>query len=478
MRGRADGWSWAAIGIALVAAGIALASHEMWRDEWQAWLLADSSRSLPDLLSNVGYEGHSPLWHVVLFGLSRVGSVELMRVLVAAVAVVSTAVVAWFGPFRSWQKPLFALGYFSAFEYLAVSRPYGLTALFLFTYAALTWSSERRHTAWRSILLVLLALTTVYGAMVALVLVGAAVVGRARGPVGIDLVPAAASVVGVVASLMLARPRSTTTGFYSSNRLVDPFLGLEPERLELRELVRALVPIPPLRSDGWWNDSIVDSPSGVVVGLFALGAVGLVALAIRRSPVALAMWGAAVGGFLLFGYVVYPGSIYHYGHVYLLAIAAIWVASSRGEAVDRRLVVALLAVQAVGGAAALALDATGPFSNGERVAAALDGREVVVVDPDWFGTTIAGERGSTVFMPASGEQRTYVRWDDERECLERHAPLCLERAEVLARAEAAGGDVLVLPIEARLPASAPFRLVEVFDGAATDEDFALYRRTG
>ena len=478
MRGRADGWSWVALGIALLAAGIALTTHEMWRDEWQAWLLAESSRSLPDLLENVRYEGHSPLWHVLLFGLSRVGPVELMRVLVAAVAVASTAVVAWCGPFRSWQKPLFALGYFSAFEYLAVSRPYGLTALLLFTYAALTWSSERPHTGWRSVLLVLLALTTVYGAMVALVLAGAAVVGRAKGAGGRDLLPAAAAAAGVVASLVLARPRSTTTGFYSSDRLLDPFLGVDPSRLELRELVRALVPIPPLRAEGWWNDSIVDSPSGVVVGLFALVAVGLVALAIRRSPVSLAMWAAGVGGFLLFGYVVYPGSIYHYGHVYLLAIAAIWLASSRGEAVDRRLVVALLGVQAVGGVAALALDAAGPFSNGERLAAALDDGGVVVVDPDWTGTTIAGERGGSVHMAASGEQRTYVRWDDVRECLERHAPLCLERSEVVARAERAGGDVLVLPAGARLPASAPFRLVEVFDGAATDEDFALYRRTG
>ncbi|MDQ3384510.1 MAG: hypothetical protein M3503_00620 [Actinomycetota bacterium] len=477
MRGRGDGWSWAAVGIALVAAGVALTTHEMWRDEWQAWLLADSSRSLPDLLANVRHEGHSPLWHVLLFGLSRIGPVELMRVLVAAVAVASTAVVAWCGPFRSWQKPLFALGYFSAFEYLAVSRPYGLTALFLFTYAALTWSSERRHVAWRSILLVLLALTTVYGAMVALVLAGAAVLGRGRRPAG-DLVPAGVAAVAVVASLVLARPRATTTGFYSSDRLLDPFLGVDPERLELRELVRALVPIPPLRSQGWWNDSLVDSPSGIVVGLFALVAVGIVTLAIRRSPVSLAMWAAGVGGFLLFGYVVYPGSIYHYGHVYLLAVAAIWLASSRGEVVDWRLVVALLGVQAVGGVAALALDATGPFSNGERLAAALDDAGVVVVDPDWFGTTIAGERGSSVFMAASGDQRTYVRWDDVRECLEQHAPLCLERAEVVARAEEAGGDVLVLPAHARLPASAPFRLVEVFDGAATDEDFALYRRTG
>ncbi len=467
------------MGVSATAAVVALATHEMWRDEWQAWLLADNSSSLRQLLSDVRHEGHSPLWHVLLFGLSRIGSVELMRLLVAAVAVASTAVVAWFGPFRSWQKPVFALGYFSAFEYLAVSRPYGLSALLAFTYAALSWSSNRDHTGWRAVLLVLLALTSVYGAMLALVLGAAAVLERWPRRPPSALVPAAAAAAGVGLSLVLARPRATTTGFFSSSPLLNPFLGLDPDRIDLRQVVRALVPVPPLRHDGWWDNSVVDSPSGVVVGLFAAVAIGIVALGLRRSPVSVAMWVAGVAGFLVFGYVVYTGSIYHYGHLYVLAVAAIWAGSSRaGAAVDQRMVVALLGVQALGGVAALALDATGPFSNGEQVAAVVDGEEVVVVDPDWFGATVAGERGSSVLMAASNEQRTFVRWNEGRECREGAAPLCLDLDEVLARADRAGADVLVLPPEVRLPPSAPWRLLEVLDGAATDEDFAVHRRTG
>jgi len=479
VRGRGDRWSWGAVGISLCVAVVALTTHEMWRDEWQAWLLADGSASLSELLSNVRDEGHSPLWHILLFGLSRVGPVELMRLLVAAVAVASTAIVTWCGPFRTWQKPVFALGYFSAFEYLAVSRPYGLTALFAFTYAALAWSSTRSHTAWRAVLLVLLALTSVYGAMLALVLGAAAVLERWPERRRSALVPAGAAVAGVALSLLLARPRATTTGFFSTDPLLNPFLGLDPDRVDLRQLVRALVPIPPLRHDGWWDNSVVDSPNGIVVALFAGIAVGIVALGLRRSPVSLAMWITGVVGFLLFGYVMYSGSIYHYGHLYLLAVAAIWFASSRvGEAVDQRMVIALLGVQALGGVAAIALDATGPFSNGERVAAVVQPGELVVVDPDWFGATIAGESGSGVFMVTSEERRSFVRWNEARECEERSAPLCLDLQNVLGRAERAGADVLVLPLDVRLPHTEPWQLFEVFSGAATDEDFAVYRHTG
>jgi hypothetical protein len=179
------------------------------------------------------------------------------------------------------------------------------------------------------------------------------------------------------------------------------------------------------------------------------------------------MWAAGIAGFLAFGYVVYTGSIYHYGHLYVLAVAAIWLASTRaGAAVDQRMVVGLLGVQALGGLAAIALDATGPFSNGERVAAFVDREELVVVDPDWSGATVAGERGGTVFMVTSNQQRSFVRWSEARECNESAEPLCLDLDEVLARAERAEADVLVLPPEVRLPPSAPWRRVEVFDGAA------------
>lgn len=475
--GREGRWSWAAVGVSLAATALALVFHEPWRDEWQAWLLAENSSSLRDLLADVRREGHPPLWHILLFGLSRVGPVELMRVLTGAAAIASTAVVARYGPFRTWQKPLFALGYFSAFEYLAISRPYALAMLLVFSYAALSWSSTRDHTVSRSVLIALLTLTSIYGAMVAMVLGAAAVVGRRSGHRSRQLVPAAAAVVGTVLSLVLARPAPGTTGRYSSERLTDPFTGLDPNRLQLREALEVLVPIPAVGSDRWWGTSIVDSPNGVVVALVALIALAAVAFAVRRSRVALGMWVLGVVGLLLFGYVVYPGAIYHYGHLYLIAVAAIWFASSRSPGtVDRRIVVALLGAQALGGVVALALDATGPFSNGDRVAGAVRADELVVVDPDWLGTTIAGESGRSVFMVTSNRHGTFVQWDQARECQRDSHPLCLELDEVLARAERAGGDVLVLPPGARLPVAAPWRRVEVFTGAATGEDLAVYRR--
>src|ERR1700677_3760207 len=48
-----------------------LIHHEMWRDELQAWLLARDSHSVFELLKNMRYDGHPPLWHFFLFLITR-----------------------------------------------------------------------------------------------------------------------------------------------------------------------------------------------------------------------------------------------------------------------------------------------------------------------------------------------------------------------------------------------------------------------
>ena len=50
-------------------------SHEMWRDELQAWLLARDSISITELFQNLKYEGHPGLWHLLLYPLTRISTI-------------------------------------------------------------------------------------------------------------------------------------------------------------------------------------------------------------------------------------------------------------------------------------------------------------------------------------------------------------------------------------------------------------------
>ena len=48
-----------------------IAMHGMWLDELQPWCVARDSSSLMDLYHNTRFEGHPPLWYVLLFVITR-----------------------------------------------------------------------------------------------------------------------------------------------------------------------------------------------------------------------------------------------------------------------------------------------------------------------------------------------------------------------------------------------------------------------
>ena len=63
---------WAVFGAYVLLLLMALANHELWGDEIHSWNIARSSHGLIDLLRNSRYEGHPPLWYVVLFSITRI----------------------------------------------------------------------------------------------------------------------------------------------------------------------------------------------------------------------------------------------------------------------------------------------------------------------------------------------------------------------------------------------------------------------
>src|SRR6185369_17729739 len=82
-------WRFAGAGASLFALlGIAgVTHHELWLDEAHHWMLAAYSGSLRELLSNARYDGHPPLWHVLLFVLGRFTTAPLaMQLLHVAIS--------------------------------------------------------------------------------------------------------------------------------------------------------------------------------------------------------------------------------------------------------------------------------------------------------------------------------------------------------------------------------------------------------
>lgn len=144
------------------------AFHEPWYDEAQAWMIARSA-SLKDILFTIPhYEGHPPLWHLILFPFARLSFP--FELTIKAVSVLIAGLAMWRLIFRSPFPLAFRLTlpftYFFFYQYAVVSRPYGL--LFLgFVLAAETYPRRNQKPFPFAGSLILLCLASSYGIVIA-----------------------------------------------------------------------------------------------------------------------------------------------------------------------------------------------------------------------------------------------------------------------------------------------------------------------
>jgi hypothetical protein len=118
--------------------------HEFWRDEVRALSMAAEASSPIDVIVRLKNDGHPGLWHLLLYtALAIYREPVVLRICATSVAIAAAWLVLFRSPFPRWQKALFLLGVFPAYEYSVMARNYGIGMLCLFAFAALY---PRRHT--------------------------------------------------------------------------------------------------------------------------------------------------------------------------------------------------------------------------------------------------------------------------------------------------------------------------------------------
>ena len=118
--------------------------HRPWLDEWQALQLAAQSPRLSDLIFGLHYEGHPPLWYLILRGLAALlpdpAYALPAAALIIAIPVQLTILLA--APFTRAERLMLALSEFMLFEYLTLSRSLTLGVAAMVAVAAL-WKRPR-----------------------------------------------------------------------------------------------------------------------------------------------------------------------------------------------------------------------------------------------------------------------------------------------------------------------------------------------
>lgn len=142
--------------------------HEPWYDEAEAWQIARCA-SIKDILFTIPhYEGHPPLWHLILAIPAKLNipyelSLSLISLLFSALAV---ALFLKYAPLPEWVKVFVPFTYFAFYQYSVIARPYCMMML-AFVLMAITWQGRNTKPIEFVLSMAFLCLTSSYGIIIA-----------------------------------------------------------------------------------------------------------------------------------------------------------------------------------------------------------------------------------------------------------------------------------------------------------------------
>ncbi len=141
--------------------------HEPWLDEAQAWQIGRCAGWEEIFFKIPHYEGHPPLWHIMLAIPAKMGCPY--EIGLKAVALFAAAASGWIllfcAPFPRWMRMLLPFHYFFFYQYSIVARPYGYMGLLLLL-EALNFHKKKEHPFRFVFLLCLECMLSAYGIVI------------------------------------------------------------------------------------------------------------------------------------------------------------------------------------------------------------------------------------------------------------------------------------------------------------------------
>ena len=158
--------------VVLVVYAIALAVimnfHEPWFDEAQAWLIARDATIREIISSITHYEGHSPVWFLILLPLAKLNvPFEIgIKSVNFVFAVTAMGLFLFKAPFRRPIRFALPFTYFFFYQYGVISRPYSLMTLG-FILAAMFYKDRNTRPIRFTAALALICASSAYGMVIA-----------------------------------------------------------------------------------------------------------------------------------------------------------------------------------------------------------------------------------------------------------------------------------------------------------------------
>ncbi|MDZ8223960.1 hypothetical protein [Nostoc sp. ChiVER01] len=422
---------------------IGILNHSMWRDELNPWLIIRDSQSLGDLIANIRYEGHPLLWYFSLEILRKiVDNPIIMQIFHLAITVASVTLFCLYSPFNYQQKFLFSFGFFPFYEYLLISRNYAFSMLFVFAFCTI-FASRKITYIYLAILLGLLANSSAYGLLVSF-------------PLSLTLLAEFCfdnehrqqyfsqsqkydlflSIIIIIVSFIVCIYIITPpTDSYLHGGLNNGWLT----KLDIRHLLRSinrifgayLLIIPQHKK---WLDLIICAAIALLIVI-------LTSIKLSKKPVALFFYIIGNSVIFAFTYFRFIGMPRHFGHFYLVLIAALWLESYYQESLiiltkfsvrpnsiifihkwHHIALMLILYVQFFGGIYSFSRDLVIPFSAGRETAQYVQkaglANEFIVASRDANMAPLSGYLNRKLYYPEIKKMGSFTLFKSGRQDVE------------------------------------------------------------
>jgi hypothetical protein len=369
-------WLWLSFLAYLVVAGIALARHEMWADELHSWNIAKGSENFLDIFSNSRYEGHPPLWYIILWTIAQFTHdpawVQVVHLLIAAVPVFLVLFQSRL-PFAT--KLLIPFGYFFLFEYAILSRNYAIGILIASVICVIMHKNFRYKIPLYYALILLLSNTHLVGMLLAASIHVYFLLWQVEQKKKIAII-AGHALIGVLVALpglfFLLPPSDSllSTQVAAGNRSLFRIKSF------MQAPLRSLLPMPAWWKYNWWNTQLLmeAKETSALIRLLSLSiAVALPVFTFfifRKDRKSLGLFFANLFFSFMVAMTVWMlGTARYAGFIFIGFIAALWLycAEKQLSSWKKIFVNALLGIHAIAGFFAVVSDIRFPFSNSYRV---------------------------------------------------------------------------------------------------------------
>jgi hypothetical protein len=477
---------------------LAALRHTFWRDEAQAWLIARDSPSLAALIHNLRYETHPPLWHLLLYAITRLSwNPEWMKLPNLLFAIVAAGLVLFCQRLSLMTRTGIAFSYYFLFEYGVIDRNYMLGVVLLVA-ATLLATGGGRTRSWAVPILLSLAIMSSLPALVLAVGIWGVYLGQEAVAQGNDNQPSlrrllrtdlllGSSLVAICAlgSALFIRPPADTGAFIGATPYPSGAIGTLANSGKF--LVKAYMPIPRLVHQFWESSyyDILPHHLGVLVDL--LGWSLLLGLGMYFRQLSSRLFFLIGSGMLLLQCVLSDHAyMRHVGWLFICLMLALLMEHAdrnMGETerprLQRWMLSAILACQVYGGLLAVAASLRYPFSSSLQVAGFLRSRNLdsapLVFEPDYVGSSVLAylERPAAYDLEQHRLASFVVFNREER--LNMHIP---SRAELDEISGGRGVPVLIMgkPLTLEQEDGLKVHLLASFDNAINPYDlYYVYR---